>query len=196
MKRNFKLITTFASIIIVLCVMAIGVWAATTHSLSISTRVSFTAVGFKGTIYGTLDGLTDATQYYSQAEPYEILVGDTTLPAWEQSATRAVADSDNNGIPDSIIYEVFITSDVPSSAVISLSNITYSSEFSILIESKVDAGSYTTKTITGSSPTASCNLGQILANGTFQFKITYQILDCSKDISSATFVFDTLIERI
>ena len=49
-NKKFKLFASLTSLVMVVAVMAVGVWAATQASVGVNTKVSFTATGFTGTV--------------------------------------------------------------------------------------------------------------------------------------------------
>ena len=77
--KKFKLIASLTSLVMVLAVMSVGIWAATSASLSVTTKVSFTANGFTGTVAGSIaNGTPSGTSSYSG----EIPLGTASLSAW------------------------------------------------------------------------------------------------------------------
>ena len=70
MKKNFKLFSTIASLCLAVALMAFGVWAATSVSLGVTSKVSFTVsdvfvdITGKATLGGVQEGTTfTATSY-------------------------------------------------------------------------------------------------------------------------------------
>lgn len=59
MKLKAKLISTIAAFAMVLCLTIVGVWAATSVSVSVTGTVGFTASDVNATVTGTITGITE-----------------------------------------------------------------------------------------------------------------------------------------
>ena len=55
-NKKFKLFASLTSLVMVVAVMAVGVWAATSASVHLKGTVGFTATGFTATLNGTVAG--------------------------------------------------------------------------------------------------------------------------------------------
>ena len=55
-KKHFKLLTTMASLLLVVSVMAVGIWAATQQAFKLSSNITFTATGIQANIYAKVSG--------------------------------------------------------------------------------------------------------------------------------------------
>lgn len=92
MKKKFKLWATIASLCLAVCIMAVGVYAASTVSLTVTSNVTFNAqsvfVGYKGKVErATTSEFTSAEEIVAEHEDW-VTNGSTTttssatLTAW------------------------------------------------------------------------------------------------------------------
>ena len=111
-NKKFKLFASLTSLVMVVAVMAVGVWAATSASVSATAHVKFSATGVTGTITGTLTGL-GAPKYYNSdntnaGQPIAFNPS-TTLDAWTVGdAENPVAITNESGVPVNVVYSFTI----------------------------------------------------------------------------------------
>ena len=55
-KKHFKLLTTMASLLLVVSVMAVGIWAATQQTFKLTSSISFQATGITADVYAKISG--------------------------------------------------------------------------------------------------------------------------------------------
>ena len=113
--RNFKFITSVLSLMFVLAIMSVGVWASAGQVVNIRTTVSFMATGVSGTITGTLTGVGDEVFYYNSTsaaggEAIAFNPSGTELADWTLgSDDTPLMINTTDGIPANIVYEFTIT---------------------------------------------------------------------------------------
>ena len=122
-KRKVKLLASIASLVLVFAVMSIGVWAAATQSVSVSTKVTFTATGVSGNISGTLTGLDSTTYYYNSTNAtggtaVEFTPSSAALPAWNLGAETALTINGTEGQAADIVYSFTIANSSTTDAIV------------------------------------------------------------------------------
>lgn len=127
--RKIKLLATVCSLLLVLGVMSVGVWASASQVVNVKTTVTFKATGVSGTILATLTGVGGETQYYNStmAEGGSAIAFSptgTSLSDWELGGETALNINANDGVPENIVYTFTITNaSTTDDIVIDLSNI-------------------------------------------------------------------------
>lgn len=96
MKKNFKLFSTIASLCLAVALMAFGVWAATSVSLGVTSKVSFTVSDVFVNITGkaTLGGVQEGETF--TATSYTGTVANTELDnkTWEIGTIAFTSEKD------------------------------------------------------------------------------------------------------
>ncbi|MFQ6749372.1 MAG: hypothetical protein ACLRFR_00840 [Clostridia bacterium] len=123
-KRKIKLFASVASLAMVAAVMGVGVWAATTQSVTINSTVEFSATAILGTVTLYADGAATATatlgsDIKGEAKAAEVLKIDELTEANGAQTAKDVAitlaDSNTDGYFDeqdgTITYTFTITND-------------------------------------------------------------------------------------
>lgn len=108
--RKFNIIFNLSTLILVLVFSAVGVWAATTHSLASTATVSFSATGISGSISATVSGLTSSYNYDQQTfSPSSSASEVYNLPAWTVGSVGTPAVITNtSGVPSALVFAITI----------------------------------------------------------------------------------------
>lgn len=122
MNRKSKLFASLVSLALVVAVMAVGVWAATTQAVNVTTTVSFSATGVSGTISATLEGVA-TTQYYNSTNAsggtaIEFSPSSSELADWTLGATTPLAISATDGVANDVVYTFTITNASTTEAIV------------------------------------------------------------------------------
>ena len=86
-KKHFKLLTTMASLLLVVSVMAVGIWAATQQSFKLTSSISFQATGIQASIYAKVGGDVVKSDFDTEAE------GDDQLATATIGSVKMKADT-------------------------------------------------------------------------------------------------------
>lgn len=105
-KRKFKLLASLTSLVLVVAVMAVGVWAAVQHNVTITSNVGFTANGISGVLTAGVTGTTGAG-VYDQDGSDTFSITDDLFGTWAIGSIVFVPD-ETTGIPTDIVYTVTI----------------------------------------------------------------------------------------
>lgn len=191
MKKKFKLITTIMSFFIMLSVMGVGIWAATTHTLAVSTTVSFTATQISGTIYGTITGVATPVNYYKTGTTPQDIVPAVALPVWTIPATSITA---SNSVPSDIVFTIVITNTTPDDEMTaSIPSITCGTNLEVKsVEQKANLASVFS-TVTNNSGYTFTN--PVANNGTLTIKVTIKVSNVLVDVSSAVISYSLNLGR-
>ena len=114
-NKKFKLFASLTSLVMVVAVMAVGVWAATTASVGITTTASFSASGFDAKITLLKDGTTahaGTTANPTAVPANDVVVLENILTSSNQDAKATVyvalpfEDTDDSGFIDTEEFTV------------------------------------------------------------------------------------------
>lgn len=105
-KRKIKLFASVASLAMVAAVMGVGVWAATTQSVTINSTIQFSATAITGTVdvYATnvATGTLNGEDFVGSAKQQDLLVIDDLAAAngaqTAKTAAIKLADSNTDGV--------------------------------------------------------------------------------------------------
>ena len=104
-NKKFKLFASLTSLVMVVAVMAVGVWAATSAKLTITTTASFSASGIDATVTLLKEGTTAKASKTSGSEAalsQDLVVIDNTLSASAVNENLYIAlpftDGDGDGL--------------------------------------------------------------------------------------------------
>lgn len=86
MKLKAKLISTIAAFAMVLCLTIVGVWAATTVTVSVTGNVSYIADDVDATVTGTITGINESKSF---SKDFSADIADTS-GAWDLSGITFV----------------------------------------------------------------------------------------------------------
>ena len=195
-KRKFKLLASITSLVLVVAVMAIGVWAATQQAVNVTTNVTFTASGVSGSISGTLTGLTDNdpltdddTHYYNLDNTSEgaALTFSPSVPltpnTWTIAAT-AIGDN-GEGLANSLVYTFTISNSSTTTAMaLTISNVTVDTN-------AITAGGDSVSNILFTSTSEAANaLTKTIAKSTTEtYTLTFDVADDAQSITGAVIAF-------
>ena len=105
-NKKFKLFASLTSLVMVVAVMAVGVWAATGATVGVTSKVSFTATeGFIGTITGTITGAATGAVNNAEIATIDYTTGNATTPSWDIGELSFAAPN-AAGVVASIVYQV------------------------------------------------------------------------------------------
>lgn len=186
-QRKIKLLSSFASLLLIVAVMSIGVWATASQTVNVTTTVKFVATGVKGSILGTLTGLDGTTYYYNSTnaqggEAIAFSPKSTPLANWTLGDEEALDIDNTEGVANDIVYSFIVTNSSTTSGI--TPSLT-----------AVDAGTnlqITSVTQNTTPVTATDNvytLSSINAGGNATITITFNVIDDSSNIESADISF-------
>ena len=186
--RKIKLLSSIASVGMVMAVLGVGVWAAASQSVNVNTTVTFTATGVSGTITGTLTGLDNTTYYYNTTNATggtAIAFSPKTEPLgdWTLGTTDPLAINNTDGEPANIVYSFTITNSSTTddmNAVIS--NVTAGTNLELVSVTQDDQAI----TVADNAYT----LTAIAESGTSTVEITFAVTDSSSSIATADIGFN------
>lgn len=186
-QRKLKLISSFAALALVFAVLAVGVWAAATQTVNITTTVKFTATGVSGTISGTLTGLDDTTYYYnstnaSGGEAITFNPKSDALVDWTLGDTTALDVDVTDGVPSSLVYTFTITN-------ASTSNVMNGSITALTAGTNLTLTSITQDTTALTATTGTYALSSIAASGSTTLVLTFDVDDIGSSIDNANIAF-------
>ena len=171
MKKKFKLFATIGSLALAVCMMTIGVLAASTVTLNVNSTVSFDVASVFTTITGSVNGgaLTEAKTF--TAKSYTGTVGTNEVPVASDMDITGSTDfgalTFTEAKKDDIVYTFTITNDGKET-----------------INYKVEVNSTLSGTITGSWTDGGEALKGTLTTGASEtFVYTVAISDLSKTAS-------------
>ena len=107
MKKNFKLFSTIASLCLAVALMAFGVWAANSTTLTINSKVSFTVSDVFVDVTGSVSLVNEKQGTDFTAKSYT-LEGTNYTPATLTPAIWSVADVAMNTAQDNVTYTLTI----------------------------------------------------------------------------------------
>lgn len=192
-KRKIKLISSFASLVMVCAVLTVGVWAVATQSVNVQTTVTFTATGVSGTILGTLEGLDKTTYYYNTTmaaageaitfSPKTDALGDWILG--EETALKI--DNTEDGLAESLVYSFTITNASTTDGMnATISTITAGTN--LALTSVTQDGTTLSETDGAYAATL------IPAEGSSTIVVTFDVEDASSSITTADINFNVALK--
>ena len=92
-KKHFKLLTTMASLLLVVSVMAVGIWAATLQTFKLTSSISFTATGVSAKVFAKIGGDAD-----TGAKIDTLTLTDTFAQLYDYTSDEADDVGDNDDI--------------------------------------------------------------------------------------------------
>ena len=107
MKKNFKLFSTIASLCLAVALMAFGVWAANSTTLTINSKVSLTVSDVFVDVTGSVSLVNEKQGTDFTAKSYT-LEGTNYTPATLTPAIWSVADVAMNTAQDNVTYTLTI----------------------------------------------------------------------------------------
>lgn len=191
--RKFNIIFNLSTLILVIAFSAVSVYAAVTQTLGVSTTVSFTATEVKGTIYGTIEGVTTPQNYASSGTPNQITAGGT-LSNWSVGATTITISND---LPSNIVFTIVITNTTSNGSMsASIGAISCGTNLSVdKVEQKANtASSFSTK----DSPYDFTSLTPYVSAsdyGKLTIKVTIKVTDPTVNVSSAAIGYTLSLGR-
>lgn len=186
-QRKMKLISSFAALALVFAVLAVGVWAAVSQTVNITTTVKFTATGVSGTISGTLTGLDNTTYYYNSTnatggEAISFNAKSDALTDWTLGDTTALDVDVTDGEPSSLVYTFTITNS-------STSNVMNASISALTAGTNLTLTSITQDSSALTEATGTYALTEIAASGSSTLVLTFDVVDIGSSIDSANIAF-------
>lgn len=191
-NRKSKLYASLVSLALVVAVMAVGVWAATTQSINVTTTISFSATGVSGTISATLEG-TAATQYYNTTNAaggtaISFSPSSDELADWTLGGTTPLAIGSTDGVANDVVYTFTITNSSTTDAmVVALNDLTVGNNLEIV--------SVTQDGATVSGTTGNYAFTNIGASDDTQIVVTIGVTDDATSITSADITFGIVLSN-
>lgn len=185
MKKKFKLFATIGSLALAICMMTIGVLAASTVTLDVNSTVSFNVSSVFSTITGVADGTGAAAKFTVKTYSGE---GTSMTPV----ATIAAQDLGNMNFTDDdtqIVYTFTISNDAPAGTG------NTSVQYSVAL-----AGETTTalESATQLSGEFSDNASGKIAQGAKAVTVTYTLTlsDVTKSFAAVNISFDISVSAV
>ena len=166
-NKKFKLFASLTSLVMVVAVMAVGVWAATQASVSVTGSASFSATGIAGTISATATGGATINSQTTAT----ILTADMDDVTVEEDAT--IAYSLNAG-SDSLITEADVTTNTFTVTYTITNTGSTALKYTVTVENDEvpTAGVYMVASITDG---AESGVKANLASGNVEVEVTYTL---------------------
>ena len=165
-NKKFKLFASLTSLVMVVAVMAVGVWAATQASLTVNTSVSFSASGFTGTFSANYkNGDNPAVEYENAGAKTVAIVagGEQTIPQWDITQLPFAATGDKD------IVFTFTMADISAESAVSAT-------LSVKVGTE-DAVTATTTEVGSTNIGVTIDNGTSAATGTITSKVTLSVVD-------------------
>ena len=191
-NRKSKLFASLVSLALVIAVLAVGVWAATTQSINVTTTISFSATGVSGTVSATLEGVA-TTQYYNTTNAaggtaIAFSPSSAALENWTLGGTTPLAIGATDGVANNVVYTFNITNSSTTDAiVVALNDLTVGDNLEIISVTQDGAP------VTGT--TGDYALTNIAANDDTQIVVTVGVADDAVSITSANITFGIVLSN-
>ena len=189
-NRKSKLFASLVSLALVIAVLAVGVWAATTQSINVTTTISFSATGVSGSISATLEG-TASTQYYNSTNAsggtaITFSPSSAELADWTLGGTTPLAIGATDGVANDVVYTFTITNASTTDAiVVALNDLTVGNNLEIV--------SVTQDGAPVSGTTGDYAFTNIAAYDDTQIVVTVGVTDDATSITSADITFGIVL---
>ena len=191
-NRKSKLFASLVSLALVIAVLAVGVWAATSQSINVTTTISFSATGVSGTISATLEGV-ETTQYYNSTNAtggtaIAFSPSSAELANWTLGNTTPLAISSTNGVANDVVYTFNITNSSTTDAiVVALNDLTVGTNLEIV--------SVTQDGTAVEATTGDYALTDIATSGSTEIVVTIGVTDDAVSITSADIAFGIVLSN-
>lgn len=194
MKKKVKLFATIASLCLAVCLMAFGVWAASTATLGVSSSVSYTVSGNVHVAFDVMVEYTSTENHVSYtAASGSTATAETGKNTWE-TITQTPSEGDKNSSlglgtyqfnvgaekDDYVKYTIKVTNLGKYDAKLTVTDLPAADTNKSIHISREGTGSLTTA---NSAETATVAKN----NGTFTIVVIYSLNDVATDCSALTF---------
>lgn len=194
MKKKVKLFATIASLCLAVCLMAFGVWAANTATLSITSTVSYTVSDNVHVKFDVSVKYTEGALKYTSgtdASPTSTTASNIVTNTWTTIEQKPEATDDQKSHSLNLGSYAFELAAVASSYVeytIVVTNAgAYTAEITVTGLPEAKAYGAITISTTGTGTLDTTNKATINAAGTFTIVVKYSLTDKTVDSSAPTF---------